>query len=141
MSTRKSREHGCRSPHMTGWSKPRDPLMVLRQAVEMARPRGTVFMKSTVHGKVPLDTAPVIVHEISLVGSRCGRFEPALNLLAAGRIQVADMISEALPLSKAPAALRLRASPVFLKVLSDRALKRVVIPVLASNSLRYNLTS
>jgi len=39
----------------------------LRQAVQMARPRGTVFMKSTVHGDVPIDTAPIIVHEITLV--------------------------------------------------------------------------
>jgi alcohol dehydrogenase len=89
----------------------------LRQAVEMTRPRGTVFMKSTVHGKVPLDTAPVIVHEISLVGSRCGRFEPALELLSAGRIQLADMISETLPLSKAPLAFRLADRNGILKVL------------------------
>ena len=51
----------------------------LRQAVAMTRPRGTLILKSTVHGNVPLDTAPVIVNEITLVGSRCGRFEPALD--------------------------------------------------------------
>jgi len=89
----------------------------LRQAVEMTRPRGTVFMKSTVHGKVPLDTAPVIVHEISLVGSRCGRFEPALSLLAAGKINVADMVSEVLPLAKAPTAFRTAGRSGVLKVL------------------------
>jgi len=89
----------------------------LRQAVEMTRPRGTVFMKSTVHGKVRLDTAPVIVHEISLIGSRCGRFEPAINLLAAGRIQVAGMISETLPLAEAPHALRIANRSGVLKVL------------------------
>jgi threonine dehydrogenase-like Zn-dependent dehydrogenase len=89
----------------------------LRQAVEMTRPRGTVFMKSTVHGKVPLDTAPVIVHEISLVGSRCGRFEPALNLLAASRIHVANMISDVVPLSDAPRAFRLADRAGVLKVL------------------------
>ena len=53
----------------------------LRQAVRMTRPRGTVILKSTVHGLVGVDTAPVIVNEITLVGSRCGRFEPALDLL------------------------------------------------------------
>ena len=53
----------------------------LRQAVAMTRPRGTVIMKSTVHGLAPIDTAPMIVNEITLVGSRCGRFEPALRLL------------------------------------------------------------
>jgi len=89
----------------------------LRQAVAMVRPRGTVFMKSTVHRKVPLDTAPVIVHEINLVGSRCGRFEPALNLLAAGKVHLADLVSEVLPLSKAAAAFRLAGRPGVLKVL------------------------
>jgi len=89
----------------------------LRQAVQMTRPRGTVFMKSTVHGKVPLDTAPVIVHEISLVGSRCGRFEPALNLLANGRIQIDNMISETLSLSDAPRAFRVAQRSGVLKVL------------------------
>jgi threonine dehydrogenase-like Zn-dependent dehydrogenase len=91
----------------------------LKQAVGMTRPRGTVFMKSTVHGRVPLDTAPVIVNEITLVGSRCGRFEPALNLLASGRIQVGDMISEVLPLSDAPRALRLAGQSGVLKVLLE----------------------
>jgi threonine dehydrogenase-like Zn-dependent dehydrogenase len=56
----------------------------LRAAIAMSIPRGTVIMKSTVHGLVPIDTAPAIVNEITLVGSRCGRFEPALRLLASG---------------------------------------------------------
>jgi len=73
----------------------------LKQAVQMTRPRGTVFMKSTIHGSVSFDTAPVIVNEITLVGSRCGRFEPALNLLQSGSINVLDMISETMPLAQA----------------------------------------
>jgi alcohol dehydrogenase len=89
----------------------------LRQAVGMTRPRGTVFMKSTVHGRVPVDTAQVIVNELSLVGSRCGRFEPALDLLATRRINVADMISDEAPLSKAPAALHRARQRGVLKVL------------------------
>ena len=67
----------------------------------MARPRATVIMKSTVHGAVALNTAPLIVNEVTLVGSRCGRFEPALELLRLGTINVSDMISERLPLEKA----------------------------------------
>jgi alcohol dehydrogenase len=89
----------------------------LAQAIKMTRPRGTVVLKSTVHGNVPLDTAPVIVNEITLVGSRCGRFEPALNLLAKQRIYVEEMISEELPLSRAPQAFRLAARSGILKVL------------------------
>jgi alcohol dehydrogenase len=91
----------------------------LRQAVQMTRPRGTVFMKSTIHGNVPVDTAPVIVNEITLVGSRCGRFEPALDLLASGRIHVVDMISEKKSLSKAPEAFALAARRSVLKVLLE----------------------
>jgi len=89
----------------------------LRQAVAMTQPRGTVIMKSTVHGLVALDTAPVIVQEITLVGSRCGRFEPALKLLQSRRVRVDKMISEALPLKKAPDAFRMAASSGVLKVL------------------------
>src|SRR5438552_7733558 len=66
----------------------------LRQAVQMVRPRGTVILKSTQHGLVGVDTAPVIVNEVTLVGSRCGRFEPALDLLRRGLINVQDMISD-----------------------------------------------
>ena len=40
----------------------------------MTHPRGTLILKSTVHGAVPIDTAPIVVNEITIVGSRCGRF-------------------------------------------------------------------
>jgi len=89
----------------------------LRQAVEMAKPRGTVVMKSTVHGLVKLDSAPVIVNEISLVGSRCGRFEPALRLLRNRKVRVDNLISEILPLKDAPLAFRHAAQPGVLKVI------------------------
>lgn len=89
----------------------------LRQAVGMSRPRGTVVMKSTMHGLVAIDTAPVIVNEITLIGSRCGRFEPALRLLRSGKVRVDQMISEILPLSRAPLAFRRAAQAGVLKVL------------------------
>jgi alcohol dehydrogenase len=89
----------------------------LGAAVRMTQPRGTIILKSTVHGLVPVDTAPVIVNELTLVGSRCGRFEPALDLLRRGAIDVQSMISEVLPLSKAPEAFERAASTGVLKVL------------------------
>ncbi|HYL78362.1 MAG TPA: alcohol dehydrogenase catalytic domain-containing protein [Bryobacteraceae bacterium] len=89
----------------------------LRQAVQMTRPRGTVVMKSTVHGLVAIDSAPVIVNEITLVGSRCGRFEPAIRLLKNGQVRVDRLISEVLPLSRAPLAFRRAAMPGVLKIL------------------------
>jgi len=89
----------------------------LRAAVSMCIPRGTVIMKSTVHGLVPIDTAPAIVNEITLVGSRCGRFEAALPLLSAGKVNVESMISEEFPLNRAPEAFAAAAKTGVLKVL------------------------
>jgi alcohol dehydrogenase len=83
----------------------------------MCEPRGTVIMKSTVHGMVSIDTAPVIVNEITLVGSRCGRFQPAVRLLRSGKVNVQDLISERLPLDRAPDAFKLAAKKGTLKVL------------------------
>ena len=89
----------------------------LRGAVAMCEPRGTVIMKSTVHGLVTIDTAPVIVNEITLVGSRCGRFEPAIRLLASGKVNVADLISDEFTLGRAPEAFAGAATKGVLKVL------------------------
>ena len=89
----------------------------LRSAIAMCTPRGTVVMKSTVHGLVPIDTAPAIVNEITLVGSRCGRFEPALRLLASGKVRVDELISDEFPLDRAAAAFERAASTGVLKVL------------------------
>jgi threonine dehydrogenase-like Zn-dependent dehydrogenase len=89
----------------------------LREAVAMTRPRGTVIMKSTVHENVAIDTAPIIVNEITLVGSRCGRFEPALDLLSRGAIRVADMIQATYRLDRAPQAFEHAARRGTLKVL------------------------
>ncbi len=89
----------------------------LETAVKMVRPRGTVVLKSTVHGRVDADTAPVVVNEITLVGSRCGRFEPALRLLRQGRIRLDEMIDERVPLDRAPKAFELAARNGVLKVL------------------------
>jgi alcohol dehydrogenase len=91
----------------------------LRQAIAMTRPRGTLILKSTVHGPVPVDTATVIVNEITLVGSRCGRFEAALPLIAGGRLRLADMISDRFPLRDATKAFARAAARGTLKVLLE----------------------
>jgi threonine dehydrogenase-like Zn-dependent dehydrogenase len=89
----------------------------LRQAVAMTRPRGTLILKSTVHGMVPVDTAPIIVNEITLVGSRCGRFEAALPLINHHLIQLDEMIADRCPLAEAPRAFARAAEHGVLKVL------------------------
>jgi alcohol dehydrogenase len=91
----------------------------LMQAVGMTNPRGTLILKSTVHGTVALDTAPVVVNEITLVGSRCGRFEPALKLLRTGKVRVDEMISARMSLSEAAQGFELAARKGVLKVLLE----------------------
>jgi alcohol dehydrogenase len=89
----------------------------LEQAIRCTEPRGTIVMKSTVHNRVQLDTASVIVNEISLVGSRCGRFEPAIELLATGKVNVRSLITAEYPLSQAAEAFAHAARRGTLKVL------------------------
>lgn len=89
----------------------------LRSAIAMCEPRGTVVMKSTVHGMVPIDTAPAIVNEITLVGSRCGRFEPAIRLIASGKVRVDNLISDEFPLVRAAEAFERAGTKGVLKVL------------------------
>jgi len=89
----------------------------LSAATTMARPRATVIMKSTLHDAVSINTAPVIVNEITLVGSRCGRFEPALRLLRAGKIRLDPLVSDTFPLDQAPGAFARASESGVLKVL------------------------
>jgi alcohol dehydrogenase len=89
----------------------------LQTAAAMVRPRGTLILKSTVHGAVLIDTAPIIVNEITLVGSRCGRMEAALPLLQNGLIPVEDLIANECPLQDADRAFRQAAERGTLKVL------------------------
>jgi threonine dehydrogenase-like Zn-dependent dehydrogenase len=63
-------------------------------ALDLLRPRGTLVLKSTFHGATEINSARVVVDEISVVGSRCGRFAPALDLLRRGAVDVESLISE-----------------------------------------------
>src|ERR1017187_1267202 len=91
----------------------------LRSAAAMTRPRGTVILKSTVHGAVALDTAPIIVNELTLVGSRCGRFAAALPMLNHPLVHVEELIAARFPLSEAPQAFARAAQRDVLKVLLE----------------------
>lgn len=88
-----------------------------RQAACMVQPRGTLIMKSTVHGRVSIDTAPLIVDEITLVGSRCGRFDPALELISRKALNLDPMITAEYPLDQAARAFRHAQRRGVLKVL------------------------
>lgn len=73
-------------------------------ALEIVKPRGTIVLKSTYHGPANWDASRVVVNEVAVVGSRCGRFEPALQLLSSNQIEVEDLISEEFSLSDGVAA-------------------------------------
>jgi threonine dehydrogenase-like Zn-dependent dehydrogenase len=86
-------------------------------ALDLLRPKGQLVLKSTFHGKTELDAARIVVDEISIVGSRCGRFGPALDLLKKDAIDVDSLISEEYPLSNGVHAMRRAATRGVLKVL------------------------
>jgi threonine dehydrogenase-like Zn-dependent dehydrogenase len=77
----------------------------LRQAQEMTEPRGTLLLKSTFHGAAPVETWPLVVKEITVVGSRCGPFDKAIALLRSGRVDPTPLISREFPLREANRAI------------------------------------
>ncbi|MDQ2855142.1 MAG: alcohol dehydrogenase catalytic domain-containing protein [Acidobacteriota bacterium] len=86
-------------------------------ALKLLHPRGSLVLKSTFHGTTEINAAQIVVDEISITGSRCGRFGPALDLLKKGAIDLDSMISEEYPLSKAIFALDRATEKGVLKVL------------------------
>jgi threonine dehydrogenase-like Zn-dependent dehydrogenase len=86
-------------------------------AMAATRPRGTLVLKSTVAEGSPLNLAPLVINEITVVGSRCGRFPPALEALAGGRVDVRSLIAAEMPLARGVEALERAAQPGTLKVL------------------------
>jgi threonine dehydrogenase-like Zn-dependent dehydrogenase len=89
----------------------------LRLALDLVRSRGAIVLKSTFHGEVSLDTSRLVVDEIRLIGSRCGRFEPALALLTGGAVEVESLISREFNLAEGAAAIAEAARPGVMKVL------------------------
>jgi len=70
----------------------------LDQALRIVEPRGTVVMKSTFHELARFDTAKLVVDEITLLGSRCGNFPIAVDLLRSKHVTVQELISRTFPL-------------------------------------------
>jgi threonine dehydrogenase-like Zn-dependent dehydrogenase len=75
-------------------------------AAKLVKPRGRIVLKSTFHGNLEWNPAPLVVDEITVVGSRCGPFEPALSLLARGTVKVLPFLSGVYPLERWEAAFR-----------------------------------
>ena len=89
----------------------------LSRALELVRPRGKLVLKTTVAGSAGINLAPIVINEIEVIGSRCGRFAPALAALENGSIDSAPLISEIFPLDEAPAALARASEPSMFKIL------------------------
>ncbi len=89
----------------------------IARALALVRPRGTIVWKSTHHAPARFDAAPLVVNEVTVVGSRCGLFEPAIELLRSGKVKVSPLISERYPLREARQALRTAGRKGVLKVL------------------------
>ncbi len=88
-----------------------------RRALELTHPRGTLVLKSTAAASGEIDLAPVVVNEVTVVGSRCGPFEPALAALAAGKIDPRALVSAVYPLDQFAAAFRAAATSPNFKIL------------------------
>ena len=86
-------------------------------ALDLLRPRGVLVLKSTFHGATEMNAARIVVDEISVVGSRCGRFAPALELLKSNAVEVEGLISDEFPLADGVRAMARAGEPGVLKVL------------------------
>src|SRR5712692_5522663 len=86
-------------------------------AHDLLHPRGVLVLKSTFHGATEMDAARIVVDEISVVGSRCGRFGPALALLKSNAVDVENLISEEFALTEGLRAMERASEPGVFKVL------------------------
>ena len=93
----------------------------LATALRFVRPRGTVVLKTTIATGQTLSLAPVVIDEVTVVGSRCGPFDQALEALQSGTVDVTSLVSETVSLADVPEALQ--------RARVDRELVKVVVEV------------
>lgn len=92
----------------------------LETAMQMVRPRGTIVLKTTTAPpEKSIDLSPLVIHEINLIGSRCGPFPDALEALGAQKIDVVSLISKRTKLADGVAALKTAARSDVIKVLME----------------------
>jgi threonine dehydrogenase-like Zn-dependent dehydrogenase len=89
------------------------------RAVAATRPRGTLVLKSTIGKRPKIDLSPLVINEITVVGSRCGPFPPALRALELGNIDVHSLISDRVPLERATDGLERAKQRGTMKVLIE----------------------
>lgn len=86
-------------------------------SLSLTKPRGVLVLKSTIAAKEGLNLAPVVIDEITVLGSRCGQFAPAIRLLEKGKINIKPLISEIYPVDNALEAFEKNKQKDILKVL------------------------
>lgn len=86
-------------------------------SLALTKPRGTLILKSTIAASKEFNFAPVVVDEITIVGSRCGQFAPALRLLESGRIDVKPLISDIFEFDESIAAFERNKEKSSIKVI------------------------
>ena len=89
----------------------------LALAQRLTEPRGTLVLKSTFHGAAPVETWPIVVKEITVVGSRCGPFAKAIALLRSGKVDPTSLITRTFPLAEASRAIQYAQKKGVMKVL------------------------
>ena len=90
-------------------------------ALKLVKPRGTIVMKTTVAQQHNLSLAPIVIDEITLVGSRCGPFDLAIEMLKAGHLDLEGMITHRFPLRDAERAFAAAIAPDAFKVVFEIA--------------------
>ena len=91
----------------------------LELAMQAVRPRGTIVLKTTVAAGAPINLAPIVIDEVTVVGSRCGPFGEALRALADGQVEVDDLVAARYPLRRGLEALAAAQGPDMMKVILD----------------------
>jgi threonine dehydrogenase-like Zn-dependent dehydrogenase len=71
------------------------------RAIEVVRPEGTIVLKTTVAHPTAFDLSVPVIDELTIIGSRCGPFRMALEMLQDGKVDVGSLISQTYPLSDA----------------------------------------
>lgn len=93
----------------------------LETAMRAVRPRGVIVLKSTVAAGKELNLAPLVINEVTVIGSRCGPFPDAVSALSEGAVDVSALVTGRFPLRQGPDALEAAASGEHVKVLIDVA--------------------
>jgi threonine dehydrogenase-like Zn-dependent dehydrogenase len=89
----------------------------LANALELVRPGGTVVLKTTHHDLTRFDASQVVVNELNIVGSRCGRFTPALDFVARSTVDLIPLISRRFPIEDGVFAFEQATLPSVMKVI------------------------